>query len=254
MFFAAPFFFWFIGLQLKQFALHKCYDKTLWIFKSLSLFCLYSTKRARNTRRSTALGKKPLLFGIVPDTQNHPIPLWIQFLLGVAVARREEVCIVMYPVSLWSTRLLHAQFNSCFLPLCWVFPTVSRELVAWRESKFWKGGVRFFFFFFEVPKSFFVAISNNQKQKKSKNKKENPAPVDIEYGRKKDLWCILHNVTVTWRWNCVLLLFPQKNWLTIQTAGLHNKSDNRKFDKAPVNDWVPCWRWPEGSGLADVND
>lgn len=60
-----------------------------------------------------------------------------------------------------------------------------------------RGGKVFFFFFFEVPKSFFVAISNNQKQKKSKNKKENPAPVDIEYGRKKDLWCILHNVTVT---------------------------------------------------------
>lgn len=172
MFFAAPFFFfWFIGLQLKQFALHKCYDKTLWIFKSLSLFCLYSTKRARNTRRSTALGKKPLLFGIVPDTQNHPIPLWIQFLLGVAVARREEVCIVMYPVSLWSTRLLHAQFNSCFLPLCWVFPTVSRELVAWRESKFWKGGVRFFFFFFWSSKVFFCCDQQQSKTEKIQKQK-----------------------------------------------------------------------------------
>lgn len=126
---------------------------------------------ARNTRRSTALGKKPLLFGIVPDTQNHPIPLWIQFLLGVAVARREEVCIVMYPVSLWSTRLLHAQFNSCFLPLCWVFPTVSRELVAWRESKFWKGGVRFFFFFLKFQSLFLLRSATIKNRKNPKTKK-----------------------------------------------------------------------------------
>lgn len=35
-----------------------------------------------------------------------------------------------------------------------------------------------------------------------------------------------------------MFFFSSENWLTIQTAGLHNKSDNRKYDKTPVSDWV----------------
>lgn len=87
-FFAAPF--WFTGLQLKQFARHKCYDKTLWIYSSdFFLFVQYQTQ-------GTLIGllhlEKPLLFGIVPESQNQPIPLRVQSLMGVAVVCSEEVC------------------------------------------------------------------------------------------------------------------------------------------------------------------
>ncbi len=146
------------------------------------LVSVCTVPNARNTRRSTAL-EKPLLFGIVPDAQNHPIPLWIQFLLGVAVACREEVCIYMYPVSLFSTVCCMHSSTAASSSLQ-SFPNSFRGIDGLEGIQVLNRG--------EVPKSF-AAISNNQKRKT----KDKPASVDIEYGRKKGLWCILHNVTVT---------------------------------------------------------
>lgn len=181
----------------------------------------------------------------MPDTQNHPIPLWIQSLLGVAVARREEGCIVVYPVSFFSTDCCVHSSTSC----SFLFAEFSQQF----QGDWWPGGNPSFEkggrFFFWSSKVFCC----DQQQSKTRETKANPALVDIEYGRKKDLWCILHNVTVTWRWNCVLFLFFLRK-LADHTAGLHNKLDIRKFNKAPVNNWVPSWKWPEGSVLADVND
>lgn len=134
---------------------------------------------ARNTRRSTALGETPLIW-YCARYPNRPIPLWIQSLLGVAVARREEVCIIVYSVILVYS-LLHAQFKSC----CFLFAEFSRGTGGLGGIQVLKKGGKVC----EVPKSF---CCNRQQSKKAK-----PAPVDVEYGRKKGLWCILHNVTVT---------------------------------------------------------
>lgn len=108
VFFAAPF--WFTELQLKQFARHKCYDKTLWIYTSpFFLFVQYQTQ-------GTLVGllhlEKPLLFGIVPESQYQPIPRRVQSLLGVAAVYTEEVCMCWTPSLNPQDSFLHAQFNS----------------------------------------------------------------------------------------------------------------------------------------------
>jgi len=138
---------------------------------------------ARNTRRSTALGETPLIW-YCARYPNRPIPLWIQSLLGVAVARREEVCIIGYPVSfLCTVCCMHS--SKAVASSLQSFPNSFRGTGGLGGIQVLKKGGKVC----EVPKSF---CCNRQQSKKAK-----PAPVDVEYGRKKGLWCILHNVTVT---------------------------------------------------------
>lgn len=98
----------------------------------------------------------------MPDTQNHPIPLWIQSLLGVAVARREEVCIIVYSVSLFSTVCCMHSSTAASSSLQ-SFPNSFQG--DWRPGgnpSFEKGGK-----VCEVPKSF-AAISNNENKKQKR--------------------------------------------------------------------------------------
>lgn len=126
------------------------------------------------------------------------------------------------------------------LPLCRIFPTVSRGLVVWRESKFWKMGVRWgFFVFFLKFQSLFAEISNIQN---IKDKQENKNIRQTSSGGHR-LWTEERSMVYIAQCNCHLKVelrfFSSENWPTIKAAGLHNKSVIRKFDKAPESNWIP---------------
>lgn len=159
-------------------------------FEFIKVFSVCTVPNARNTRRSTAFRRNPSYLVLCQIPRAVQTPPQIQSLLGVAVACREEVCIIVYPVSLFSTVFFAAcTVRQLLLPLCRVFPNSFSGIGRpGGNPSFEKGGK---VFFFEVPKSF-AAISNNQE-----TKRETSSGGHREYGRKKGLWCILHNVTVT---------------------------------------------------------
>lgn len=124
---------------------------------------------ARNTRRSTALGETPLIWYCAryPEPSNPTVDS-VSVGCGCGTQRG-------------SVHLLFTQFHSIqqfaactvqqlLLPLCRVFPTVSGGLVAWRESKFWKG-VSFLKFQSLLLQS--ATIKKWKKRRKKKNQESN---------------------------------------------------------------------------------
>lgn len=121
---------WFTGLQLKQFARHKCYDKTLWMYSSH--FFLFEQYQTQGTLVGLLHLEKPLLFGIVPESQNQPIPLRRQSVMGVAAQRK---CACVDPRT--SPHLSACTVQQLQLPLCKLVSTVFRN---WWSGKSLKKG------------------------------------------------------------------------------------------------------------------
>lgn len=114
----AALFFWFIGLQCwSNFALHKCYDKTLWEFIKVLVSSVCTVPNAKNTRRSTALGERnPSYLVFVPDTQHRLIPLWFfKSLLGVAVGAERKWASLCTQRHSSGTVLLHCTVQQTLL-------------------------------------------------------------------------------------------------------------------------------------------
>lgn len=160
---------------------------------------------ARNTRRSTALGETPLIWYCAryPEPSNPTVDS-VSVGCGCGTQRG-------------SVHLLFTQFHSIqqfaactvqqlLLPLCRVFPTVSGGLVAWRESKFWKG-VSFLKF------QGLLLQSATIKKWKKKEEKRKIKRVTSSGGHR--VWTEERSMvyiaqwTVSSRWNCVLV-FPRK--------------------------------------------
>lgn len=134
------------------------------------------------------------------------------------------MCIIVYPVSLFSTVCCMHSSTAASSSLQ-SFPNSFRGIGGLEGIQVLKRGK-----VCEVPKSF-AAISNNQKNKR-----------ETSSGGHR-VWTEERSMVYIAQCNCHMKVklcsfFPPENWLTIQTAGLHNKSDYRKFNKAPVSDWV----------------
>lgn len=132
--FAAPF--WFTGLQLKQFALHKCYDKTLWIYRSLFSVC--TVPNSRNTRRSTALGETPLIWYCARDPEPSN-PFADPVSVGCGCGTQRGSVHVSYTQCHFLWQFAACQVQQLHLPSCRVFPTVLGNWWSGENPSFKKG-------------------------------------------------------------------------------------------------------------------
>lgn len=187
---------------------------------------------ARNTRRSTALGETPLIWYCAryPEPSNSTVDS-VSVGCGCGTQRGSVHCCV--PSVTFSDSLLHAQFNGCFF----LFAKFSQQFQGnWRPAgnPSFDKGVRFLKFQSLLLQSATIQKWKKQNKQKKKNKRETSSGGHRVW-TEKGLWCILHNVTVMKL--KFFFLFLQK-WLTVETAGLHDKSEMRIFNKAPVRKLV----------------
>lgn len=173
----------------------------------------------------------------MPDTQNHPVPLWIQSLLGVAVACREEVCIIVYSVSLFSTVCCKHSSTAASSSLQ-SFPNSFSGIGGLEGIQVLNRGK-----VFEVPKSF-AAISNNQKKTQKRIKKKENKRETSSGGHR--VWTEERSMVYIAQCNCHMkvklcsFFFLQKLADdTTRPLGFITNRTVKKFNTAPVNDWDP---------------
>lgn len=199
MFFAAPF--WFTGLQLKQFARHKCYDKTLWIYRShFFLFVQYQTQ-------GTLVGLLHLenpSYLVLCQRARISQSLWEFSLCWVWLrcAQRKCAC-VEQPVSIPKTVFcMHSSTaTASSMQSC---PNSYQELTVWKKIQVLKRGISF--------KKFQNILLLRPNKPKIKDHKNQTAPVN---GRKKSMAYCTMILSLKFK-----LRFVLQMWQIMQTTGL----------------------------------